>query len=128
MTTKDHAKLLKKIKQHLLDLGAVPTPDRMYHYSLMTALGELAIRIDPINPAYRSGLVTIFTRFDRTDLAVKRFPHEVNPYSGKWNFHFDKTSCTIESVFAVFAADLAKTNDDKAAAAGVPVAPCTTRV
>jgi hypothetical protein len=123
MTTKDHAKLLKKIEQHLLDLGAVPTPDRMYHYSLMTALGELAITIAPIHTGpYRSELVTIFTRFDQPALAVKRFPHEVNSYSGKWNFHFDKKSCTAESVFACFEADLAKTFDDKAraiAAAGL---------
>jgi hypothetical protein len=108
---------MKKINAHLVSLGAQPTPERLYPWTLKTPLGELGINVDSFTREWRDP-GTIFCRFENPALALLRFPHEVNRYTGKWNFHFGE-GCTVASACAVFFADLALTRDMKAIALAV---------
>ena len=126
MTTRDHVKLIKRIEAHLITLGAVPTPERSYEYALQTPIGELGITFCKTFHLY--GVTAIFTRFNpqpgapAPELAMQRFPHEVGK-NGKWNHHFHKKSCSAESVYALFVADLEKTRDARALAIVAAAAP-----
>jgi len=83
--------------------GAVWEDVGLGRYRLATSLGELTITPDPAYIAH--GMLTIFSRFEDPARAYKRFHREVNPYSGKWNFHYVATTAP-DAAFQDFKANL----------------------
>ena len=85
-----HRKFLRLMKERGASQGGV-----MYQWCMDTQLGELGLSFDEEHGA-------IFCRFQDVDKAcVKLNPNRhcisplwnrLNPYSGKWNFHFGKVS------------------------------------
>lgn len=119
MNIKDHAKLSKQIAAHLQSLGAAAADGQDVWASawiLATPLGDLNIKLERHCP--REKLYSIFCRFDKPALGASRFPHEANPYNGKWNLHFGH-GCTVASICAVFFSEIARTCDAKAIALSV---------
>jgi len=74
---------------------------RFYDWTLPTDLGPLLVSV-------HSGSPDIFCRFDDTARAKARLGARygrLNPYSGKWNFHFPE-EWTVEDMFAAWLREL----------------------
>jgi hypothetical protein len=82
----------RQIEGAFLALGAVrneQTGDYEDKYWFIdTKAGQLRMSLD-----VEGTIWTIFARFEDTDAAKKVIPHgpnsRLNPYSGKWNWHYD---------------------------------------
>jgi len=112
MNASQYATLVNRLESHLRAVGAVDEGGR---WVLATSIGTLRVTLEQWGRGRRRDrLISIFLAFDDASLAAARFPGEVNPYSGKWNMHFDAGSCTVESILNVFAAELARTRDARA--------------
>ncbi len=103
----EQAKLNVMLDEYLMARGGVRTDLGLGGWLLQTPLGEL--RVTP-EPAHMAGiLLTVFCRFDDVDRAcaklnvTRRLGGDVNPYSGKWNFHVDGTA---EEAFRTFRTNL----------------------
>ena len=87
----------KKVKQLLLEWGAIKQDDIQYRYILNAKAGELNISIHEDHDLEGTSLYSIFCRFEdvkkaRNFLQVGKNDffkdHRLNPHSGKYNFHF----------------------------------------
>lgn len=108
------AKFLKDFAAILAKYGAVSHPEHLSrdgqdaNYSLETKAGTLTIHVDI------DAIFTLFCRFANPTLAAevagfelwprknpmdrliyKKTDHRLNPYSGKWNFHYRDEEWTL---------------------------------
>ncbi len=84
MPAPDRRKLIKLVKEYIVSRGAVETPGDLGHYRLETPLGGLRVSFNDSH-----NLVSIFTCFADPKRAVTVLgSNNMNPYSGKCNFHF----------------------------------------
>lgn len=102
------AELNQLLDAYMRERGAAWEDVGLGRYRITTLLGEIVITPDPAYLA--EGMLTIFTRFEDPKRAATRFnrgkwPCEVNPYSGKWNFHYDATTAP-DAAFQDFKANL----------------------
>lgn len=75
-----------------------------YPWALPTTLGKLSVDVH-VDDASPSPYLTIFGRFEDPAIAEKRLGSNVNPHTGKWNFH-GGTDRTPEDVFAWWAREV----------------------
>ena len=103
------AELNVMLDAYLRERGAEWTDRGLGQYKLSTPLGDLTISPDPAYIA--EGMLTIFARFEDVDRACAKLNPghglrgEVNPYSGKWNHHYDG-GITPDNAFRDFKAHL----------------------
>lgn len=103
------AELNKLLDVYLRERGATWSDRGLGQYRLATPLGDIVISPDVAYIA--EGGLTIFTRFDDVDRACAQLNKgrllrgDVNPYSGKWNHHYDAW-VTPENAFRDFKANL----------------------
>lgn len=96
MLAPERRKLSYLVRKFILANGGSEGNDYADHvgYTLPTAAGELSV-------TYDRGWGTIFGRFEDVEAAKKLLGtapyNRLNPYSGKWNFHFGRT--TAEAAF-----------------------------
>jgi hypothetical protein len=83
MNKVEREKLKKKVVKLMQELKAEPGNFLNYEWKVQTTLGPLLVH-------YSLECGTVFTRFK--DPKRAREMVRCNPYSGKWNFHFGKTS------------------------------------
>lgn len=96
----EQEKWLAVARQAALERGAVEVPDDAGRYTLDTPIGELSLRFSA-----GDALASIFCRFANGEKAAELLGrHQVNHYSGKWNWYFDQSRA--ESTVSAFIADL----------------------
>ena len=93
-----------QIRAFLIRNGATERLNKAYEYAISTKLGTLQISVY---------LDWVACRFDDVDRAVAVIgPHGMNPYSGKWNHHYDvsyfQTQEMASRAVATFVADLSR--------------------
>lgn len=96
MLAPERRKLAVLVRDYVIANGGSEGNDCADHvvYTLPTAAGELSV-------TYDRGWGTIFDRFEDVEAAKKLLGtgpyNRLNPYSGKWNFHFGRV--TAEAAF-----------------------------
>ena len=85
-----------------------PTMDEYgYKWKIDTIYGSLLITVH--DPEPRQKIFNIFTRFENPKRA-KEGGLDVNPYSGKWNFHYFDSEYALEvfndNIKSIYAGDL----------------------
>jgi hypothetical protein len=105
MTKPNKIKLKKRIMSFLEEHGATPS-DGLYSLMMETNLGLLRLSVhDEIENRKLSPWVA--TRFEDVERAKVRLGNEINPYTGKWNFHFfDGCGLTAEQCAEYFESEL----------------------
>lgn len=107
---KAQAELNEMLDAYLRERGATWSDRGLGQYRIETPLGALDITPDPAYLA-EGGMLTVFARFDDVDRACAKLNKgrvlrgEVNPYSGKWNHHYDNDTAP-EDAFRDFKAHL----------------------
>ena len=84
---KAQAELNELLDKYLRERGATWSDRGLGQYALETPLGVLTISPDPAYIAEES--LTIFARFEDVDRALAKLRGKINPYSGKWNHHYN---------------------------------------
>lgn len=83
-------KFNEKVEKLVLKYGGVPS--EFYKWKIDTKAGLLLVTV---HEPMKSGVFSIFTRFDEPLRALKEFSGiDINTHSGKWNFHImDEKEC-----------------------------------
>lgn len=82
-----YVQFCKHMEELLKEHGAIKSDTLSYDWSMETPFGECLISIDDL---YRSGLA-VYCRFineEKRKLVDTDHPFGMNPFSGKFNFHF----------------------------------------
>ena len=82
MRKSERDKFAKGVIAFLESLGAKPTADGWYQYTLETPLGKLLFSLSDNTTG---GPGSVMCRFDEPDRAIAL---GCNPYTGKWNRHY----------------------------------------
>ena len=89
-------KFNNKVEKIVLALGGIP--DTFYNWVIETKAGKLYVSV---HEAEASKLFSIFCRFDDPKLANEVLSSfnksNLNPYSGKWNYHSQSESDCLNS-------------------------------
>ena len=101
---KNGQRFCDQIRAFLLRNGATEQLNRCYEFVSITKMGPLQISVYPD---------WVACRFDDVERAVGVIGrHGMNPYSGKWNHHFDQSYFQIKEMasraVATFEADLGR--------------------
>jgi len=99
MIKKERVALGNLLSNYLQEKGAIDDPTRFYQHKVCTPVGTLRV-------SYSESTGAILCRFDDVDQAKASKAcgaTRMNPYSGKWNFHWDR--CSAEKAFQDFKAE-----------------------
>lgn len=79
----------QRVASFLQELGAVEH-DGLYEFKLLTPIGEMGISL------WDSAIMCRFWDVEQAKEFTRRFTSQAcNPYSGKWNWHFDDDANTL---------------------------------
>jgi hypothetical protein len=92
----NQAKFQKTIKEGLQKLGAKENKENNYKFVLLTDFGRLFLTYHESDVKDNSKVYSLYTRFEIPEKA-KNIPF-CNPYSGKWNFHFNVSEMQPEDI------------------------------
>ncbi len=89
---KDRREFIKRARTVITEIGAKPIddgclPEHLESFELVTKAGRLVLKLDKTDTIL---LGTVFSRFD-DEKAAKQLV-DCNPFSGKWNFHYDNVT------------------------------------